>query len=120
MMKTIAVAALFAAAFTAPTISVQAASLMSDDTNCLVFPLLKQECRDMAMEHMAMVSDRMMAAPMAAAEATADAADATADAADAAADATVDAAAEMNWPVLPWWNCTPAEAGSGHMFDCAK
>jgi hypothetical protein len=94
MMKIVAVAALFAAAFTAPTISVQAATMADVANSCWVFPLLKQECWDEAKANW-----------------------------DAAHDTAVEAthaAVEMNWPTPPWWNCEPAPAGSGHLLDCSK
>ena len=93
MKKIIAVAVLFAGSFVVPTLPVQAGIL--DDTNCLIFPLLKKECRDMAKD-----------AVMAPVKATAMAADEAADAAD---DHWV-------WPV--WGGCVRAEAGSGHLYDC--
>ena len=91
MKKTIAVAALLAAAFAAPALPVQSAPMDSVDT-CWVLPALKKECWDRAHD-MAMSG-----------------AQATAAAAEEAADDVRS--------IPGWWNCTRAAAGSGHLFDC--
>jgi hypothetical protein len=88
MKKIIAVAALTAASFAVPTLPVQAEDI---NLNCLVFPLLKDECKP------AWIDD----APEAAA---------------ATASATVETVVEWSWPAPP--NCVPAPAGSGHLYDC--
>jgi len=91
MKKTIAVAALLAAAFAAPTFPVQSAPMDSVDT-CLILPALKKECWERGYD-MAM------------------------DGAQATAMAAEDAADEVR-KVPGWWNCTRAAAGSKYLFDC--
>ena len=93
MKKIIAVAALVAAGFVAPTVPVQAASAYP--ANCLILPLLQSECRDI-------ISDNVS-----------DAADATAMVATAAMD--VD---RPKVPVAAWWTCERAPEGSKAMYVC--
>ena len=95
MKKTIAVAALMAAMFAMPVAPVQAATVEEALDSCLILPLLKRECWEMA-------GDTVRAAPRAAAAVASDAAD---------------AALDVKLPVR-WWNCTAAEAGSGYLLDC--
>jgi hypothetical protein len=91
MKKTIAVAALAAAAFAAPALPVQAASDVP--SHCLILPLLKADCR-------AAISDAVESGTVKVASASV-------------------ATAEVSWPVPLWWkNCTRAPAGSGHLYDC--
>ena len=90
-MKTIALAALLAAAaIAAPTLPVQAAPA-SDNANCLVLPLLQADCREAIREH--------------------------ATAHHAAVKARVESR-KVEWPAPHWYRCEPAPAGSGHMLDC--
>ncbi len=99
MKKIAVIAALVATSFAAPVLPTQAAHHMMDDANahCLVFPMLKKECREMA--HDAAMSHH------------------------AAMNAHVEAKwdrAGMNRPKHPveWWNCAPAAEGAGHLLDC--
>ena len=94
MKKIIAVAALVAAGFAAPSLPVQAASAYP--ANCLVLPLLQSECRDI-------IRDNVNSASAAA---------------TTVASATV---ADVKRPKVPgaaWWTCTPAEAGSKAILSC--
>jgi hypothetical protein len=95
MKKMIAVAALFAAAFAAPALPVQAQSDYPD--TCLILPLLKAECREIISDNIESGRSTVVAATITTAEVAADA---------------------VAWPVPLWWNCTPAPEGSGHLFDC--
>jgi hypothetical protein len=88
MKKIIAVAALTAASFAVPTLPVQAEDI---NLNCLVLPLLKDECKPVWLDD----------AP---------------EAAMSTASATVKATVEWGWPSPP--HCEPAPAGSKYMFDC--
>ncbi|MHB1111491.1 MAG: hypothetical protein ACYCZU_14390, partial [Devosia sp.] len=74
----------------------QAAS--SYPAKCLILPLLQADCR-------AAISDTIDHAG-----------DATATVASAGASAAKEAA--VAWPVPVWWDCEPAPAGSGHLYDC--
>ena len=94
MKKTIALAAVIAASFAVPALPVQAASAVP--SHCVIFPLLKADCR-------AAIAEAAKTTPIAVASAT---------------SATVTAASPVEWPVPAWWNCEPAPAGSGHLFDC--
>jgi len=90
MNKLIAAAALFAAAFAAPVVPVQAATVSEVVDSCLVLPLLKKECWEEARAHFA-----------------------------AAHDAAVEATRETgDWKLPVWPSCQRAPAGSGHLFDC--
>lgn len=93
MNKIIAVAALVAAGFVAPTVPVQAASAYP--ANCLVLPLLQSECRDIIRNNVS-------------------------DAADAAATVAT-AAVDVDRPKLPgaaWWTCERAPEGSKAIYVC--
>jgi hypothetical protein len=100
MKKTIAVAALLAATFAAAPVVVPAQAASSYPSKCLVLPLLQADCR-------AVISENIE-------EAT----DATVSVASSTASATTRAVGEVKWPVPMWWDCEPAPAGSGHMYDC--
>ena len=94
MKKIIAVAALVAAGFAAPSLPVQAASAYP--ANCLILPLLQSECRDI-------ISDNVGSASAAAAT---------------VASATV---ADVKRPKVPggaWWTCTPADEGTKAIWSC--
>ncbi|WP_374621112.1 hypothetical protein [Devosia sp.] len=96
MHRILAVVALCATSFAVPILPTQAAPLLTDDqANCLIFPMLKKECWQMGAD---MVSAPVTAVAMAAGDAA-------------------DAAGEVKLPFM-WWNCTAAEAGSGHLLDC--
>ena len=88
MKKIIAVAALIAASFARPTLPAQADDL---EVSCLIFPLLKDECKPAWIDE----------APMAAA---------------ATVSATVETTVDWAWPTPP--NCERAPEGSGHLYDC--
>jgi hypothetical protein len=90
MKKSIAVAALLAVAFAAPTVSVQAAPA-SDHAHCLVLPLLQADCREAIREH--------------------------ANAHHAAVKARVEART-VKAPAPHWWRCERAPAGSGYLLSC--
>ena len=96
MKKTIAVAALLAASFTAAPVIVPAQAASSFPAKCLILPLLQADCR-------AVISDNIK-----------DVGDATAT----VASSTKAAVESVDWPVPVWWNCTRAPAGSGHLYDC--
>jgi hypothetical protein len=99
MKKTIAVAALIAASFAAaPVLPVQAAS--SYPAKCLILPLLQADC-------VAVISDNVS-----------DATGATVTVASATVSAAKDTADSIKLPAPMWWNCDPAPAGSGHLYDC--
>jgi hypothetical protein len=94
MKKIIAVAALVAAGFAAPSLPVQAAS--SYPANCLVLPLLQSECRDLIREN---VNDATSAAAT-------------------VASATVSDVKRPKVPGGAWWTCEPAPAGTKAMYVC--
>jgi len=98
MKKTIAIAALLAASFAAPSLPVQAASDYPLD--CLILPLLKADCR-------AAISGTVESGTTTVAEVTV-----------ATAEVASDTASSVAWPVPLWWNCTRAAAGAGHLYDC--
>jgi hypothetical protein len=89
MKKLIAIAALAAASFAAPVLPTHAATVSDVVDSCLVLPLLKKECWPSADERPLVVTT--------------------------SAQSTDKAVA---WPVPAWWNCAPAEEGSGHLLDC--
>ncbi|HEY9012752.1 MAG TPA: hypothetical protein VIN06_17230 [Devosia sp.] len=93
MQKIIAVAALVAAGFVAPTVPVQAASAYP--AKCLVLPLLQAECRDIIRDNVN-------------------------DAADAAAMVAT-AAVKVDRPKMPvaaWWTCERAPKGTKAIYVC--
>jgi len=95
MKKTIAVAALVAASFAAaPIVPVQAAS--SYPAHCVILPLLKADCR-------AVIKDNLEEVGVAT---------------RSVASTTVSTARKIDWPTPMWWDCEPAPAGSGHLYDC--
>lgn len=96
MKKIIAVAALVAAGFAAPTTAVQAASAYP--SNCLVLPLLQAECRDIWADHVAATSAAV--------------ASAAADAADVG-DYT-----RPKVPYAAWWTCERAPDGTKAILTC--
>ena len=94
MKKIIAVAALVAAGFAAPSLPVQAASAYP--ANCLVLPLLQSECRDIIRDNVNSASS-------------------------AAATVATAAVSDVDRPKVPgaaWWTCTPADAGSKAIWSC--
>lgn len=93
MKKIIAVAALVAAGFVAPTVQVQAASAYP--ANCLILPLLQSECRDIIRDN---VSD-------------------AASAATTVAEAVVDAD-RPKVPGAAWWTCERAPEGTKAIYVC--
>jgi hypothetical protein len=94
MKKIIAVAALVAAGFVAPSLPVQAASAYP--ANCLVLPLLQAECR-------AIISEGVGSA---------------AAAATTVATATVSDVKRPKVPGGAWWTCAPAPEGTKAILDC--
>jgi hypothetical protein len=93
MKKIIAVAAILAASFIAPTLPSQAASWsdsVRDESNCAVLPMFKRACWEAAREAWHDGPSGVVGAYR----------DVTSDAADAAEDATD----SVNWPKWRWWN----------------
>ena len=97
MTKIIAVAALVAAGFAAPTTTVQAASAYP--ANCLVLPLLQAECREIIKENVGSTSAAVTAA---------------ATSATKVSDVT-----RPKVPGAAWWTCERAEAGSKALLSCS-
>jgi len=96
MKKLIAVAALCATSFAVPVLPVQAAPALSKaEANCLIFPIFKKECWELG-------AKQASAVPKAASKAGSEMAQ---------------AALDVKVP-LPWWKCTAAAKGSGHLLDC--
>src|SRR5690606_38261990 len=96
MKKIIAVAALVAAGFAAPTTAVQAASAYP--ANCLVLPLLQAECRDIIRDNIGSTSTAVASATVAAAS-----------------------VADVNRPKVPyaaWWTCERAPDGTKAILTC--
>ena len=94
MKKIIAVAALVAAGFAAPSLPVQAASAYP--ANCLILPLLQAECRDIIRENVGSATS----------------------AATTVASATV---SDVKRPKIvggAWWTCERNPAGSKAIFSC--
>ncbi len=98
MKKIIAVAALVAAGFAAPTTTVQAASAYP--ANCLVLPLLQAECRAIWSENASAVGHSVATA----------------------ASATTAAVADVERPKVPgaaWWTCERAPEGTKAIWTCS-
>jgi hypothetical protein len=92
MKKTIAVAALVAASLSVPALPVQAATLaewVNENSNCLVFGVLKRECWQAADE-----------------------------ATDEVVLSYRDAARARGWNTGLWRDCDLAEPGSGTLLVC--
>ena len=94
MKKIIAVAALVAAGFAAPSLPVQAASAYP--AKCLVLPLLQSECRDIISENVGKASS----------------------AATTVASAAVSDVKRPKVPGAAWWTCEPAPAGTKALYVC--
>jgi hypothetical protein len=95
MKKIIAVAALVAAGFAAPTMTTTAQAASAYPANCLVLPLLQAECRDIWAEHAGAV-------------------------AHAASTAAADVA-DVQRPKVPyaaWWTCEAAPEGTKAILTC--
>lgn len=97
MKKIIAVAALVAAGFAAPTMTTTAQAASAYPANCLVLPLLQAECRTIWSERAGAV-------------------------AQAAAKASATAVADVKRPKVPyaaWWTCEKAPEGTKAILTCS-
>jgi hypothetical protein len=92
-MKTFLVAAALAvSSFALPTLPANAAPALTDEqANCLIFPMLKKECWEQGAAAARSVGQSVAS--------------------------TTEAVVEETRVPL-WWNCKPAEPGTGHLLQC--
>jgi hypothetical protein len=97
MKKIIAVAALVAAGFVAPTMTTTAQAASAYPANCLILPLLQSECREIMKDNVGSASA----------------------AATTVASATVSDVKRPKVPGAAWWTCEPAAEGTKAILSCS-
>lgn len=115
MKKIVAVVALVAASFAAPALPTQAATMLEEmNSNCLIFPMLKAECRA---EAEAMFMERR-AAMTSAVEDGMSFAPPPPPPMMAPPPAPPMMSEPPAMPSMMFGPCSPAPAGSGYLLDC--
>jgi hypothetical protein len=97
MKKIVLIAAFLGASFGAPIATIAPAQAASSyPAHCVILPLLKAECRE-AIADATMVAPRVIVSTV---------------------ETSAREASDVRWPVPMLWDCEPAPAGSGYLYDC--